>query len=333
MRKIPCNVVGVVAASLSVLAVAAGWAMAAEVGTIDPASGKPCYRCHPSKLDGKNIHEPLSGKECTPCHNTEGGDHQFKKGLFAVKVRGAKLCYDCHDNLSSEKSVHGPIQEGECGDCHAPHNSPNKKLLRFTGSRLCFQCHDVKGFEKKKFPHAPVADGACLDCHSPHQAKAAKLIRQSQPLICFNCHDSALAEGKSVHMPVASGECESCHAVHGSDNARLLKTGFPAEYNLPYSDNRYALCFTCHDSKSMTEEETENATAFRDGRQNLHYLHVNSKNGLNCTVCHDVHSSRQERLIKEKSGKGKDEVTIDYKATSDGGNCTVSCHDAVSYKR
>jgi predicted CXXCH cytochrome family protein len=215
---------------LSLLCVAGFYAQAsaAESGTIDAVSGKPCYKCHQSKVTAPFVHSGLASKECTPCHTATGGNHQANKALYGVKDKSSKVCYECHDNQSKKKSVHGPIQEDSCLGCHAPHAANNK-----------FQ------------------------------------LGEKVPRLCFGCHDQAL----------------------------------------------------------ILEKDTDKATGYRDGTSNLHFLHAGEKTGIPCLACHDVHASDQAHLIRPKGTNGKEAVTLTFKESDKGGNCTTSCHDAMGYER
>jgi len=200
---------------------------AAEIGTVDQVSGKPCYKCHASKVTAPFVHSGLASLECTPCHNTTGGNHQRNHLLYAVREKSSKICYDCHEDKTSQKSVHPPIMENDCLGCHAPHASNFKYQLGLPVKQLCFECHE--------------------------------------------------------------------HSL-------------------------------------VTEKETLK-NGFRDGISNLHNLHAGEKNGIPCLTCHDVHTSTQLHLIRTKGTNGKEAVTITYTTTPKGGNCTVSCHDALGYER
>jgi len=215
-------------ASALVLLFAGTNCLAAEpLGTIDPVSGKPCYKCHRSKVSAPKIHDALAGNECAPCHKTTGGDHQKNHRIYEVKDRSAKLCWECHESVAGQKSVH-PI----------------------------------------------ITDEGCLGCHAPHNSPLGKLLRAEAPTLCFKCHERSLVE----------------------------------------------------------EQKTQKATAFRDGSENLHYLHA-GKNAVPCLACHDMHASSQLHLIRPKGTNGKNAVTMTYVASEKGGNCTVSCHDALGYER
>ena len=296
------------------------------------AADKPCYQCHPSKLKGDVVHSPVKDKDCTACHNSVGSKHQLEKGLNGVKKSGAALCYECHDNLAKEKSVHAPIKEGDCASCHAPHHSPHKKLLKAAAGDLCYECHDRQKFIKP-FPHSPVATGSCLDCHVPHQSAAGKLIKPAKDGICFECHDATIANGKSVHMPVADKECASCHDPHGAGLSKLLKGNYPSEPGAVFSEAAYSLCLGCHEKAAFTESEISSATGFRDGKNNLHALHVKDA-GVTCRMCHLVHAAPQARLIRDKApGKDKVEIIINFTEAKNGGSCKMTCHSPSSYSR
>jgi predicted CXXCH cytochrome family protein len=164
---------------------------AAETGTIDAVSGKPCYKCHASKITAPFVHSGLAGRECTPCHGTTGGNHQSNHILYAVKDKSSKICYECHDNQTSKKSVHPPIMENECLSCHAPHASNFKFQLGLPPNELCFECHErslvsEKITEKNSFRdgvnnlhnvHAAKNKIACLSCHDVHASDQLHLIR------------------------------------------------------------------------------------------------------------------------------------------------------------
>lgn len=209
------------------LLLSATTALAAESkGTIDPVSGKPCYKCHFSHVNGPKLHDALSGNECTPCHSNTGGDHQKIRGLYSVKDKSAKLCWQCHDSVAGQKSVHPIIEEG------------------------------------------------CLGCHAPHWSTRSNLLRATPP----------------------------------------------------------ELCFKCHDRNKVTEKNTQKATDFRDGQENLHYVHF-TQNQIACLTCHSPHASNQLHMIRPKGFNGKEPVTITYNGTDKGGSCLPSCHDKMEYTR
>ncbi len=289
-----------------------------------------CFSCHDKTIaSGASVHGPVAGGDCGACHTVHGGDQP--RLLKASITPPVKLCQECHGTMATEKSVHWHVKQGECLACHQPHSAPAKKLLMATGEKLCFECHRKERL-LGAFPHSPAAAGDCMACHDPHQAKEAALIKLTDKPVCFSCHDKAMATGVSVHPPVAAGECNGCHAMHGSDQPKLLKARLAPGLTLAFSTEQFELCFTCHDVAAMTTPDTDKATAFRDGSKNLHYAHV--QNGMvACRSCHDFHAAPQPHLLKEKEGSGKKTVTLAFKPTANGGNCTMSCHDSIAYDR
>ncbi|MBT0663485.1 cytochrome C [Geobacter pelophilus] len=297
------------------------------------AADKPCHSCHASKVTGAVPHPPVAEKDCKACHNSEGGNHQRQKGLFGVKKQGAALCYECHDNLAKEKSVHAPVKEGDCTGCHAPHHSPYKKLLKVALADLCFECHEKAKFSGKKFPHPPVVSGSCSDCHLPHQSPLAKLVKAGKVPLCYECHDAEMAKGKSVHAPVAENDCAGCHEPHGGVLAKFLKGNYPVVPETAFSEDAYSLCLSCHEKKAFTEDEINSATGFRDGKTNLHALHVKGAS-LSCRACHSVHAAPQEKLLNNATkAKNGSEILLNVTVTGAGGSCKMTCHSPSNYKR
>jgi len=162
-------------------------------GTVDAVSGKPCAKCHRSKVKAPFVHGGLADKECTPCHSVTGGNHQLDPSLYGVKDKSSKVCYECHENQSSKKSVHGPIQEDDCLGCHSPHVSNFKYQLGSSPEKLCFECHDKSLVTEKETDKNGFRDGTS------------------------NFH--FLHSGESTAIP-----CLACHDVHASDQLHLIRS-------------------------------------------------------------------------------------------------------------
>ena len=144
-----------------------------------------------------------------------------------------------------------------------------------------------------------------------------------------------IAAALHQHKPVADGTCWACHDPHGSENRVLLRHDYPEEFYAGYKEENYSLCFECHDREAFLYPRTSELTNFRNGDQNLHFVHVNkSTKGRTCKVCHGVHGADQEQLIKRKiPAFGKWEIPIRYTPERFGANCTVGCHKPKSYNR
>ncbi len=199
----------------------------------------------------------------------------------------------------------------------------SKGTVDAKSGKLCAKCHRSK--VTAPFVHGGLADKECSPCHTVtggnHQLDHSIYgVKDKSSKICYECHENQ-SNQKSVHPPIMDNDCLACHAPHVSNFKYQL--GMPANQ----------LCFECHEKSLVTEKETTK-NGFRDGTNNLHYVHAGEKGAaIPCLSCHDAHASSQLHLIRPKGTNGKDEVTITYTTTPKGGNCTVSCHDALGYER
>jgi predicted CXXCH cytochrome family protein len=129
--------------------------------------------------------------------------------------------------------------------------------------------------------------------------------------ICFPCHEDKekqITKAKFKHGPIRDNGCAQCHLPHGSKNRMLLRSKFTGEFSAEFSMDNYELCFNCHETTMVLKEKTNNTTGFRNGKTNLHYLHVNTQ-GRNCIF------------------------TLKYKKTENGGRCIDGCHKPRKYDR
>jgi len=117
--------------------------------------------------------------------------------------------------------------------------------------------------------------------------------------------------------------------------APLLKGTYPEGFYAPYRAESYGLCLTCHQRGAFEYERTSEATGFRNGDRNIHYVHVNkSHKGRVCRTCHNVHGADQDKLVQSKTeGFGRWDIPINLETTSTGGTCVVGCHKPKSYDR
>lgn len=255
-------------------------------------------------------------------------------------------CYECHDELQEEfskGSPHSPVEEGDCEACHEDHGDAETLMLSDKVPTLCYGCHDE--FEKAHV-HDPVGEGDCLGCHDPHHSTQSALLRDAVPALCYECHDD-YSQGVSVHEPVAEGSCTECHDPHQSEHEGLLTGRYERKLRVTFSADAYELCLECHDLEAFNDPVTENATAFRYGARNLHYVHLidetddkgygikkRRKPRISCSGCHLPHSSDQAKLIRPERDRGEVTVfTISYRQTADGGGCVVGCHKPLQYVR
>lgn len=269
--------------------------------------------------------------------------------LPSLSARAADLpdsrCFKCHyvqKKVFAEGTVHNPVSEADCEACHDDHGPSNKLVLKDKAPQLCYGCHDAS---KAPHVHDPVGSGECLECHKVHNSEQKHLLTKTLPDLCYGCHDG-FGDKATVHSPVAEGECLTCHGGHEADSPALLKKSYSRERYTEFSEKAYELCFECHESKTFQEAATKNATEFRNGTVNLHYVHVvdrveaskyrieKKQKRMTCNGCHYVHGSDQPRLIRPSLTRGEMTLyTISYAKSENGGTCVVGCHKTREYSR
>lgn len=248
-------------------------------------------------------------------------------------------CLSCHGDLMEKEMKHYPAED-DCNTCHestgASHPSTDSAGFRLMDKvpALCLYCHEET--QQKTHPHQPVAEGDCMACHDPHASSGSSLLNLPEPDLCLSCHMriSRLVQGKmKAHSAIEGGGCMSCHQSHGSDMRALLVDHYPEEDYLPALTENFGLCFLCHDTDLMEAEETEWGTGFRNGKKNLHWLHVNGDKGRNCRMCHNIHGSPMPFLVEEYVGFGNWEMEMKFVPNEQGGSCLPGCHGKLSYQR
>lgn len=297
-------------------------------------------------------HAPFESGDCALCH---AGTDPRKPG--PVTASGPQACLGCHEEFAgvlARPHVHAPAKQN-CTACHNPHNARQRKLLVDDPARLCTGCHaDIgKHAAGAKVPHKALTTGKqCAGCHEPHGSAVAKLLVQQSFDLCVDCHATDTLVGangrklqntkawleanRNWHGPVASKDCSACHQPHGGDHFRLLATDYPAEFYAPYDPRTYALCFSCHQESAYSTARTTTLTSFRNGDQNLHYVHLQqSGRGRTCRACHEVHASKQEHHLREgvPYGSGGWTLKLNFRKAANGGSCEKTCHGEKGYTR
>ena len=169
----------------------------------------------------------------------------------------------------------------------------------------------------------------CLKCHGKDDIKA----KNGERLPNFV---RLLKENHVHHKPLDDKDCSACHGAHGTNYFRLLTDNYPEDLYAKYDDSTYALCYKCHNNTAfITEAETETATQFRNGKKNLHTVHVvNQARGRTCRTCHGEHATKQAHLIRKDIPYGTEgwRLKINYLPTKNGGWCAKTCHETKEYK-
>ena len=297
-----------------------------------------CLSCHETLGEelgsSRHVHDPVNG-DCTQCHATHASDHAAQ--LIAAP---ADLCTSCHEQ-QLETAVtapypHSAVLEGRaCLNCHQPHTSSHNWLQKDDPLEACLACHS--GAKE----HATAAKAEQPDPYAPVFAKPAGKTDTAgaEPSVQTTVmHVATPAPDLGVglpfnHGPVEDATCGECHGVHGAEHSRLLRYNFTENFVEPFSVDAYALCFTCHDSRLVTERQTTSATNFRDGDRNLHAVHVNAEEGRSCRACHDTHASRNVSMIRESTPYGQWRIPLNAAITEIGGTCASGCHKKQEYVR
>ncbi len=311
-----------------------------------------CAKCHQVELK-KHTHGPVAQGQCTLCHLPHEADNaQLLRG-----GAGNAHCLTCHEDLklqlASAPHVHQPAKD-QCTTCHNAHASDYPRMLATPVKDNCYTCHEQlqKTVASASNPHQAVFTGKqCGNCHDPHAAGRDHLLKARVDNLCLTCHNQEiqsssgrvianmeplLKDRKFLHGPVKAGQCDACHNAHGAAHSRLLRENFTEAFYADFDESIYALCFTCHDQQLVETEKTTTLTGFRNGAQNLHYVHVHrDRKGRTCRTCHAIHASNLPRHMAtdvpfEGSGWA---MPIKFQATADGGSCSPGCHEPYAYHR
>jgi len=313
--------------------------------------GALCRSCHNMPIR-RFAHTPYAEQQCTVCHFS----HQADNAMLLRGGDNTEHCLSCHpgiaQRLAAASQTHEPVAE-QCVTCHDAHTSDHPRMLAASVRDGCLACHEDFADRTAliSMPHGAMDDDrSCANCHDPHASSVGALLADRQDILCMNCHDQRLEtdSGRTVaamtdvlampflHGPVKSGECSSCHAPHGANHPNLLTEPYPDRFYAPFDLANYGLCFGCHTADLVRFEHTENLTNFRNGDQNLHYLHVHrDEKGRTCKACHAIHGSSHPLHIADAVPfEGSDwPLPIRFEKTADGGGCSPGCHEPMRYSR
>lgn len=299
-----------------------------------------CFSCHENNKTNRGfVHGPVAAGDCNICHNPHSSPFPH-----LTEEKGVDLCLLCHIDRKEEytrRYVHKPVGE-DCGTCHNAHATDSEFMLYGDDKDLCYRCHKEtqKLIEESVVKHTALKTEKCVGCHTAHSSDFPRQLKAPTREICFSCHAHAalgaqIQNSKRQHGPVKQNDCYACHDPHGSGYAWVLKKAFPPEFYMPYRTENYAICFDCHNKDIALNEFTTKLTDFRNGDQNMHFLHVNKDpKGRSCKACHEVHAGDQEKHIRKEVPFGKSwKLPINYTKTPTGGRCVVGCHKPKDYDR
>ena len=308
-----------------------------------------CLDCHDkTPFKRKHVHGPVAAGVCTTCHNPH---RSTEKALLTGPVN--TVCLRCHTDINTlittARIIHPPIKVSGCISCHDPHSSNYLSLGVKKMPELCFDCHKTLQSQLSKVTslHKPLTqERGCGACHSPHASPVKKLLPVDEKALCLGCHgDNKLAPlkniaeelkgKKQIHGPIILGRCTGCHDPHGTNSYRLLTGPYPATYYAPYTEGTYDFCLKCHNKNLLRFPDTTVNTKFRNGKRNLHYVHVvNSRKGRSCRACHEPHAADGPKLTSTTGSRfGVWQIPFRLVLTDNGGRCAAACHPAISYDR
>ncbi len=288
-----------------ILVLAAGFALLNfDLPSIRPEAAGSCSDCHATVVELPVIHPPAE-KNCAICHESTGKSHPGDDKGFGLKEELRDLCYGCHEEVREQADAsaftHQVMQrDGSCTLCHSPHSSNEKKLLVGNTKTVCLSCHNKS------------------------------VTADNKPTVNMK---ELLAESKYIHPAVDRGGCSPCHTAHGSSYPNILNNAYPEGMYLKATADSFALCWDCHDIDMVESPVTATATGFRNGQENLHYVHIRGDRGRNCTTCHDVHAAGNPHLVRDQLSFGSWAMPMNFIIQDEGGSCAPGCHGVKEYKR
>lgn len=326
------------------IAIAAALATVGAVqGQSSQLNGKNCLTagCHSDLSTPRHVHAPVSSEQCSACHReTDKTNHKF-----APVAPQPEMCLTCHKDVQTAmsganvRSGHQKtLVQQNCTTCHDPHGSGHSMLLKHDGgAAMCQSCHS-KDVPLAGFVHSPIEQQGCLDCHNGHRSEYVSLLSRPYADVCIQCHEEIqeiVEDSPYVHSPAGLLQCVACHSPHASVHDSLLLKAYASATYVPVAGlEAYQLCFECHDPGLADEPKTNEATAFRNGDVNLHFLHVSKeRKGRNCRICHAPHAADQPRLIRSNVSFGDWKSKLRFVLSPTGGYCATACHPAKRYDR
>lgn len=316
---------------------------------------KNCRSCH------VGMTMALSGDEgpCLGCHGDASSQATMVERGF-LKARGNYVLADIYTELRKPynhpvltvRGVHQQFEalpeevanaarHAECVDCHDPHvadrNHPYRGIKgRRVGNfiadieneyELCYKCHSDSAnlpgnstnkhaeFKNTNPSYHPVEDEGrstfVVSLVEPYAARAERPGDVTR-ITCTDCHGSDDPNGP--------------RGPHGSSYAGLLKYNYQMSDDLPESEQAYALCYKCHERRSILGNES-----FPYHRQHIQGNGVGGL-GTSCMTCHDAHGSTQypsllrfdESVVRPNQD---DKLKFDAQGFSARhGACYLNCH-------
>lgn len=307
-----------------------------------------CAGCHAGR-GTKNtplLKERLD-KMCYTCHGVTN------RGRASVDIEGVFLKASRHPVVETSM-YHKPGEElpeklttiprhVSCYDCHVVHvlspDAPQKGVKGYAPGRLRanFRGGPPAGL---RLPEATAEYELCYQCHSDSANLPARSRNISLELDPTNesFHPVEMS-GRNSDVPSLVRDlsetdtiiCGDCHGnndklgargPHGSDYAPLLIAEYKKQ-NGPETPQAYALCYKCHDRRSILQNDSFN-------RHKEHIVFY--AGGTACYSCHASHGSRTwKNLIEFASDRVSASLNAggpDYVYFPKAPKCSLVCHGA-----
>jgi len=239
-----------------------------------------CVDCHnPHKVRRTNRTEGMRGIDLTGNEVTNViNDPVPSDG--AASTRQYPICLRCHGDTYTTVIGVGTLPSGA---------TPSNKRVEFQTSNSSF--HPVSGPGR----NASTNLNAQL---TPNGLNTSSVIK------CTDCHNSDAYENTSGRVPSYGTGASTPVGPHGSIYPSIRRARY--ENTLPgpasWNSTNFNLCFRCHDVTRLMARRTGDGarTNFYDdinGKDNLHYLHLQERIGGSrplCKSCHyNIHSNQE----------------------------------------
>lgn len=304
-----------------------------------------CHRPHTAGTKQRLLIYQTEEDNCLSCHNGKVASKDIESDLKKVSAHDVTATTGIHDPY---EDVVNPARHVECVDCHNPHAvlSRQKNPQAASGALAGVKGVDTSG---KTVQVIQFEYELCYRCHADSLKKGAAVVKRVQPetnvRLEFDVNNSSfhpvVSRGHSTDVPslihplTVSSQiyCTSCHnsnqgrsaggsgpdGPHGSTFRPILERRMEFTDSQNESESLYALCYKCHDRRSILGDESFTS----------HSLHVKDQK-TSCTTCHDPHGSpTSQRLINfnaeyvKASASGRLEFNF---LGNNKGECYLSCH-------
>ena len=283
-----------------------------------------CFSCHDGSVASKNIHAEFQKPFSHPVDNSTGIHNPTEKpNAMAWHVE----CQDCHD----------PHQSAASPAAQAPLIKPTMKgVSGVTGTgavvtearyeyQVCYKCHAGTSGSANA---TPVVDRIDRSTDVAFEFSSANASYHPIEAAGKNSDVPSLMQGYTVSSMIYCTDCHGSNAgaggakgPHGSTHEPMLVKNYSTADNTRESSPAYALCYTCHNSSSILDDDSFDK----------HKKHIKGEH-TPCSVCHDPHGSANnthlinfDRDVVFRSDKAKSGPTFEDRGFRRG-SCTLTCH-------